>query len=409
MTKPSDTSPDWSFYDESGLSPLINVAGCMSTMGGSATKPAARAAMNDMMPQYVDMLELHAKASAVIAGFCGSEAGFVTACASAGITLGVAATLTGCDLSRIYHLPKNPGQKSEIVIQHNHLCNFGASIRQAIELTGATLVPAGEVNRMLDCELQGALTENTAAGVYVVSHTVAKFTQMSLNCFARICHAAGVAVIVDAAAEQNPQQFIEQGADLVVFSGHKYLGGPTSGIIAGKKDLVRAAFMQNSGIGRGMKVGKESIWGVIAALGDWKTTDTVALRAERRVALELWQTVVGDVPGVKTRIILDANGCDEDRLGLTIIKDQAGASAAAVSSALAAGSPRIFTRNNGTGTSELLFDPCHLKPGQAEIVAARLAEIFAAARNSGLTEPDPDALRNTWETAHLKWPDETMT
>src|SRR6185437_15732386 len=106
-------------------------------------------------------------------------------------------------------------------------------------------------------------SDATAAGVFVVSHHVVDYGQVPLKRFAELCHAKGVPVIVDAASEYDLHGFLASGADLVVYSAHKFLGGPTAGIVAGRKSLVRATFLQNCGIGRGMKVGKEGIAGAI--------------------------------------------------------------------------------------------------------------------------------------------------
>src|SRR5262249_61417823 len=102
--------------------------------------------------------------------------------------------------------------------------------------------------------LIGKMTERTAAAVYVVSHHAVQYGQIELAEFSDICRTRGVPVIVDAASEYNLRGFLAKGADLVGYSEKKFLGGPTARIVAGRKDLVRAAFLQNCGIGRGMKV-----------------------------------------------------------------------------------------------------------------------------------------------------------
>ena len=101
--------------------------------------------------------------------------------------------------------------------------------------------------------------ERTAAAVYVISHHTVQYGMLALAEFAEIAHAKGVPVIVDAASEYDLKGFLARGADIALYSAHKFLGGPTAGIVAGRRDLVRAAFLQNGGIGRGMKVGKEGI------------------------------------------------------------------------------------------------------------------------------------------------------
>ena len=119
----------------------------------------------------------------------------------------------------------------------------------------------------------------------MISHHTVQYGLMPLDEFVSVCHARGVPVIVDAASEYDLTGFLATGADIALYSTHKFLGGPTGGIVAGKPDLVRAAFLQNVGIGRGFKVGKESIAGTIAALEAWETRDHAAsARAKRGAA-----------------------------------------------------------------------------------------------------------------------------
>ena len=257
---------DWRWHRENGLGRVINVSGTMTGLGASRAHPQVAAATADSMGHFVRMHELQAKASATIAALTGAEAGCMTASASAGISLCVAGCITGLDPARVEALPRHPGPKSEIVVQAGHLCGYGAPISTAIELAGGTVRQIGQSTLAMDHQLRGALGPDTAAALYVVSHHVVHYGQIPFARFVEICHGAGVPVIVDAASEYDLRGFIAQGADLAVYSAHKFLGGPTAGIIAGRRDLVRAAYLQNIGIGRGMKIGKESIAGAIRAM-----------------------------------------------------------------------------------------------------------------------------------------------
>ena len=123
------------------------------------------------MGEFVDMHELQARASAAIADLTGAEAGCMTASASAGITLSVAACMTGLDPGRVEALPNDPGEKNEVVVQLGHLCGYGAPVSQAIEIAGATVRPVGQSTHVADYQLENALTEKTAAALYVVPIT----------------------------------------------------------------------------------------------------------------------------------------------------------------------------------------------------------------------------------------------
>nr|WP_159585520.1 aminotransferase class V-fold PLP-dependent enzyme [Chelativorans xinjiangense] len=402
----SDNQADWSFYEKSGLTPVINVSGTMTSLGASIAVSRAVEAVAGILPRFVFMHELQRMASDTIAEATGAEAGFITASASAGISLSVAATITGMDAGRAELLPRRPGEKCEAVVQLGHLCNYGAPVGQAAELAGARLVPFGQSTHVLDHQLQAVLGEATACGLYVVSHHVVGYGQMPLPRFAELCHAAGVPVIVDAASEYDLRRFLREGADLVIYSAHKFLGGPTAGIVAGRRDLVRAAYLQNLGIGRGMKVGKESIFGTIAALKAWAARDHDGIRRREAAALALWQKALAGLAGVRAEIVPDPTGNPLDRLRISVDSSAAGASAMAIGVALAGERPAVIVRDHEAELGYIQLDPCNLDAGHAEIVADRLRAVFESAAQGAVEEPDPDQLRNRSASGYLAWLEE---
>ncbi|QDY70772.1 aminotransferase class V-fold PLP-dependent enzyme [Qingshengfaniella alkalisoli] len=385
------------------IRPVINVSGTMTGLGASIIVPQAREAMVEIAPHFIDMHSLQAEASKVIARLTGAEAGCATASAAAGISLSVAACITGQNPARVEALPDTGDQPNEVAVQAGHLCHYGASIEQAIRLTGGKPVVVGQSTQALDHQLDGALGPRTAAALYVVSHHVVDYGQIPLRAFAEICHARGVPVIVDAASEYDLTGFLDQGADIVIYSGHKFLGGPTSGLICGKRDLVKAAYMQNLGIGRGMKIGKESIYGTIAALEAWEQRDHDGIRQRERRALDLWYETLSGRQGVIPRISPDPTGNPLDRLRVDIDAAATGASAAAVVAALASGSPKIVARDHEIEQGWFQLDPCNLHEGDEDIVARRLMEVLDAARNGALVEPDLDLKRNGSVNAYMNW------
>src|SRR4029077_4709011 len=137
---------------------------------------------------------------------------------------------------------------------------------------------------------------------------------LALAEFAAIAHEKGVPVIVDAASEYDLRGPLAAGADLPRDSPHKFRGGPPRGIAAGRRDLVRASFLQNGGIGRGMKVGKEGIAGTIVALEAWEKTDHVARRRDERRRLDAWLAALAERRGVVATIVPDPTGNPVDRL-----------------------------------------------------------------------------------------------
>ena len=389
-----------------GLRPIINVSGTMTALGASAVVSEAVKAVAGILPEFVEINDLQRKASAVIARLTGGEAGCVTASASAGITIGVAAAMTGADLARIEQLPDATGMKHEVVIQSGHMVSYGAPIEQGIRLAGAAVVPVGEATSVKLYQLEGKLSERTAAAVYVVSHHVVEYGQLPLAEFAAACQARGVPVIADLASEYDLRGFLRAGADLAIYSAHKFLGGPTAGIIAGRKDLVRACFLQNMGIGRGMKVGKEGVAGTIAALEAWERRDHAGIRTAEKRHLDLWVERFGKLPGIDATIVPDPTDNPLDRLMLAVDPKAARITAWSLADALAAGDPPVIVRDHEVEHGFFYLDPCNLHPGEAEIVADRIAaELDHARKRNAVSGETPTQRRARRFERLLRWPD----
>lgn len=389
-----------------GLRPVINVSGTMTSLGASIVVPEAVEAMAAILPQFVEINDLQRKASAIIARLTGGEAGFVTASCSSGISLAVAGAITGNNLLAIEKLPDVAPEKNEVLVQMGHVVSYGAPVDQAIRLGGGKVVLIGQATSTHRFHMENAITEKTAAAVYVVSHHVVNYGLLHLSEFVEIAHARGVPVIVDAASEYDLELFLATGADVVLYSGHKFLGGPTSGIVAGKKELVRNAFLQNMGIGRGMKVGKESIYGVMAALEAWEKRDHAGIRERETGYLNLWKKTLDGRPGVTALIEPDPTNNPLDRLRVIIDAEEAHITAWDLTTALAKGSPPIIARDHEVEHRYFYLDPCNLHPGQETIVASRLAEELDKARasNEVIATPFEDRSRHRFD-GMLRWPD----
>lgn len=389
-----------------GLRPVINVSGTMTSLGASIVVPEAIEAMAAILPQFVEINDLQRKASGVIARLTGGEAGFVTASCSAGISLAVAGAITGDNLLAIEKLPDVSPEKNEVLVQMGHVVSYGAPVDQAIRLAGGKVVLIGQATSTHRFHMEHAITEKTAAAVYVVSHHVVDYGLLHLSEFVEIAHAKGVPVIVDAASEYDLKLFLAQGADIALYSGHKFLGGPTSGIVAGKKELVRSAFLQNMGIGRGMKVGKESVYGVMAALEAWENRDHAAIRERETACLNLWKNELDDRPGVTALIEPDPTNNPLDRLRVVISPTEAHITAWDLAAALSQGNPPVIVRDHEVEHQHFYLDPCNLHPGQEEIVAVRLAEELNKARASNeiIATPFENRSKHRFD-GMLRWPD----
>lgn len=389
-----------------GLRPVINCSGTMTSLGASIVVPEAVAAISAILTQWTEMGDLQRAASKIIARLTGAEAGCITASCSAGITLTIAGLMTGKDLGLIERLPDTTGLRTEVVIQTGHIVNYGAPIDQSIRLAGAKMVAFGQSTEAKPHQLAGAISENTVAALYVVSHHCVEYGQLPLDVFCEIAHARGVPVIVDAASEYDLRKFLAAGADIVLYSGHKFLGGPTSGIIAGKKDFVAAAYLQNYGIGRGFKVGKEGVAGAMAALEAWEVRDHDAVRARERAALDLWLATLADRPGIAAKLSADPTGNPLDRLRIDFEPAKAGITAWDFVAQMARGERPVVVRDHEAENGYVFLDPCNLHPGEDQIVAQRLAVVLDAAQELGadFITPYSDTVRRRAESL-TNWPD----
>lgn len=375
----------------------------MTSLGASIARPEVIDAVAAILPHFVDIDDLQRLASRAIAEATGAEAGCVTACAAAGVSIGIAGTMTGADLAAIEALPAVAGAKKTVVIQQGHLCNYSAPIDQAIRLTGADVKAIGTVNEARSDQLAAGLDASTAAMLFVVSHQTVQHGMIGLDECVRVCAERGVPVIVDAAAETDLTGFLSRGAGLAIYSAHKSFGGMTAGIVAGRKDLVRAAYLQNAGIGRGMKVGKEGIVGAIAALEAWRRRDGAAERAEQRRVLDLWRAALAAGDGISTGVSDDPTGNPVQRLSVAFDDSGDGADAARFAARLAAGDPAIVVRGEFLDRNMFELDPCQLHPGEAETVAEALrAACRSATGSDGRTLAE---LRREAVARRLAWPD----
>jgi uncharacterized pyridoxal phosphate-dependent enzyme len=363
------------------LREVINVTGTMTAIGASSVPPEVVTAVADILPRFVDIDHLQARASEVIARVTGAEAGCVSASAASGISVAVAACMAGADLHRAERLPDTSGLRHEVVVQRGHLVWYGASVGQLVRLVGATLVEIGDATRAGAYQLTGAIGEHTAAALYVASHHAVQYGLIRLPEFCRVAHDGGVPVVVDAASESDMGSFFAAGADVVCFSGHKFLAGPTAGIVAGRRDLIQACLLhQTAGIGRPMKVGKEGIVGVMAALERWERLDHAAVRQHEHRILEVFRDGLADLPGATVRLLPDPTGNPIERARLTLDASLAGLTAFELARALRGGDPAIIVRDHHAIDEGFVdLDPCNVSLDQAALVVDRVrAHVLAS-------------------------------
>ncbi len=368
-------------YARLGVRPVIHGAGTTTRYGGSLMRPETIEAMREAAQALVNIDELNEAAGAAIARMLGAEAALATAGSAAGLVLQAAACMAGDDPALIARLPDVTGMRHEFVIQRAHRFSYD----QCFRVPGGVLVEIGLARRTLSYELENAIGPRTAGVVYLVSPFTSPPGILPFEEVCRIAHAGGVPVLVDAASMIPPRdnlfRYLQGGADLVIFSGGKGIRGPQStGILAGRRDLIRAATLNaspNQAIGRAAKTSKEEIVGLVTALELFLAEDEkAAMEGYRKVSASIVDAL-GDISGL--RAVVEQDGVNRVLPSAVIYFEPSwtGPSGRAVQLALAAGDPHVYVQqgaHQGGYFDEIAIDPINLQPGDEAIVASRLRE-----------------------------------
>lgn len=365
-------------HEKYGLTRVINACGKMTALSGAIVLPEIAGPARESLNHFFVLDELQAAAGKVIARTTGAESGCVTACTAAGITLGVAAAMSGNDIGNVFQLPNTEGMPSRVLIQKGHVVNYGNPVTQCIRLAGAEPAEVGVINGCTEAELRHELKKGgVAAIVHVESHHTVPYGWVKLPEIVKLAHEFGVPVIVDGAAQdQRLKELVATGADLVLTSAHKFLCSTTGGIVAGRKELVDAVYLQNRGIGRPMKAGKEAIIGAMAALEFREQQDLPAWTAEQDRKVQLVLSKLEGVPGLKLSIDFDANGCPFSRARLTPDPSVHGHDAYSLERELKAGNPTVVPRAHHLDEGYLHLDAIEMTDADIEFACEKVRRIL---------------------------------
>jgi D-glucosaminate-6-phosphate ammonia-lyase len=360
-------------YERIGVPSVINAAGKLTALGGSAQHEEVAAAQFSAARGHVDLSTLRQRAGELAAKATGAEAASITTGAAAGIVVGVAAVIAGTDPRLIALLPESEGLRNRILIQAGHWVIFGAPVEQMVRLGGGVPQLVGNVNNVPEAVLEETLRESEpAALLYVQSHHAVQERMVPLERCIELAHTHNVPVIVDAAAEQDLARYIAAGVDLVTYSGGKAFGGPTVGFIAGRRELIEACEAQTRGIARPMKVGKEQIVALLVALERYSARDESAEREQRVNAIV--RDAVDGIDTVDITLRPDEAGRPIERVALSA---RNGAfDVRELVDFLADGSPSIRTRNHHLDAGIVAIDPREVSEEQAAVIADRLRAFF---------------------------------
>jgi D-glucosaminate-6-phosphate ammonia-lyase len=356
-----------------GVRPFINCASVRTAHSGSLMLPEVRAAVAQASRQFVSLDELMQGASRRIAELTGAEWGVVTCGSAAALTLATTACVAGNDPVKMLRLPFTDGWVNRVIMMKNQRFSYD----QAVRMVGTHIVEIGTI-----AELDAALVEPVAM-ILVLGNQDAD-SEVKLEDFVERAKPRGIPVLVDAASEhiEKPSPYLARGADMVIYSGGKFLRGPqTSGLLLGRKDLIQAAWSNASphqAFARGMKVSKEDVIGVLAALEVWFE------HRDPAVELARWNGDLATIasrlalPGVSTEVIPPKGVVRVPRLVVRWDAAKYGLDGEAARLRLLDGDPRVMLDDMATTANSVEVDPFGLQPGEADQVGRALAAALSA-------------------------------
>lgn len=366
-------------FDELGVQTLINGRGTLTYLSGSLMLPEVVEAINSTSAKFANLYEVQDKVGARIAELLNCEAAMVTSGAAGALTLGTAAAITGTNEELIRKLPNLPGPRREVIIQKKHRYGYDHAVRN----TGIKMVEVESPRQM-----EQAINENTVMALFF--NAASQFgnfeDSISREKFVAIGKRHGIPTFNDAAADVPPVEnlfkYIEMGFDLVTFSGGKAIRGPQStGLLFGRKDLIEAAKLNHNpnsdSIGRGMKVNKEEMFGMLVALELYLERDHDKQWREWVGHTRHIASSAETVPTVKGEVHVNSGPANHFP-DLRISWDQSRVKIAPeeVVEALRNGEPSIEVSGN---SDTLNITVAMMEPEDVDIVARRVKEVLEQA------------------------------
>jgi len=374
------------YYQKLGVTPFINAAGTYTALSASTMPDEVQAAVALAAKKPVNLNELLDASGAYLAKQLRCEAALVTAGAAAALVVGTAACVTMGKDQAILEIPTDMnGLKSEVIVQKTHRYGYDHALRNC----GIRFVEVETLE-----EYEKAFTDRT-----VMAHFFnAGEGKITREDWVRVAHQHGVPCFNDAAADVPPisnlWKYTQMGFDLVTFSGGKGLRGPQcTGLLLGRKDLIEAAKKNNSPnsntVGRGMKVAKEEIVGLVAAIDWFLKQDDAAMEAEYRRRADAIAKQLNSIPTLQTQVFIPEIANHVPHLLISYDQNRVKITGAEVMKKMREGNPRIELNPSTGGApasaglpggpNTIVVGVWMLQPGEEMVVTRRLEEVLKAA------------------------------
>lgn len=375
------------YYDKLGVTKIINAAGTYTALTASTMPPSVQAAVARAAKHPVRLLELQKAAGEYLARQLRCEGALVTNGAASALTLGTAACMSLANKTAVHDIPTDlAGLKNEVVVQKAHRYGYDHALRNC----GIRFVEVVTLQ-----EYERAFNEKT---VMTNFFNAAEGGEISREDWIRVAHRHGIPCFNDAAADVPPisnlWNYTQMGFDLVTFSGGKGIRGPqNAGLLLGRKDLIAAAVQNNNpnsdSIGRGMKVSKEQIVGMVAAVDWFLAQSDAGMEAEFRRRAERIASSLKSIPSLESKVAVPTVAANAvPHLLIRYDRQRVRIAPADVAEELRRGAPSIELnpatgkrQSGGLPTDEdtIVVGVWMLEPGEDVVVARRLREVMGKA------------------------------
>ena len=359
------------YFKELGIRTFINAAGTYTSMTGSLMPKEVIDAINYGSLEYVNLDELQDKVGERIAELLECEYATVSSGCFGAMSIAMAGVMSGKDPKKIKQLPDTTGLRNEVILQESHTIGYA----QALTNVGAKLVKVKTAE-----ELENAINEKTAMLWFLNANT--DRGDIKWEEFVSLGKKHNIPTFIDCAADVPPVdnlfKFTRIGFDMVAFSGGKGLRGPQSaGLLLGKKEYIEAARLhtppRGETIGRGMKVNKEEVLGMLAALELYLSKDHQAEWKMWEDQIDLISESAKSISGVETTIHVPPHANHVPSLKIRWDQSKVNISPDNVRKILREGSPSIETVGN---KNEIGITTWMMVPGQEKIVAKKIKKIL---------------------------------
>ncbi|BAP85136.1 L-seryl-tRNA (Sec) selenium transferase [Paucilactobacillus hokkaidonensis JCM 18461] len=361
-------------YEKYGLKRVINASGKMTILGVSKVSDGVLEAQKFGGQHFFEMSELVLKTGQHIAKLLGAEDAIIVNSASAGIAQAVAGVIGQGSKYHAYHSGTERITRRDIVIPKGQNVDYGAPEEVMIQLGGGHVVEAGYANMCSPEHVDMMINDNTAAVLYVKSHHAVQKSMLEVADAVKVAHAHNLPLILDAAAEEDLKKYLDLDVDIIIFSGAKSLEGPASALVYGKQKYIEWIRLQSIGIGRAMKIGKDNILGLTAAIEEYlKIGPENGDKMKQRLAPFL--SDLNKINGIQAKEVQDGAGRDIYRASVTV-KDDSPLNAKEVTAKLKEGNPAIYTREYRANVGIIEFDIRAVDGEEMDKIVTRLNEIL---------------------------------